>query len=436
VGRHIRWALVAIAAITVAGAGWRGWAAAHPNPRQSADERAYARLAPALGAGWHYSDGRMVDPVRWPPGAPFVFSLAERVHPERSARGADDVPAAYPVQAALATALIPVTAAGAWVAAGPAAAIVAAAAVAFYPPLARSPADLLSEPLGCLLLGGSFLLLALGLRRGSVRLLAAAGLALGLTALTRADLLPVAVVLAAVAGALHGRRAGRRAGILAGLAIVAAALLTVVPWSIYASRRDHTLVAVSSGSGANLFIGTFLPGHGTMFGVKEHLARRAWKRYPLLRHVRPANLPEKYVLASAVRPHHGEALDAALRRVALHNVGREISRHPGGMATLVAAKLWRLWGNYTVGTHRLRQGWVRILHLVLLALALAGLALALWQRDGPEPLLLLAILLTVSAVNALLVSEARHALTTLPLLFAAGAAGWATLPRLARARHP
>jgi hypothetical protein len=266
-----------------------------------------------------------------------------------------------------------------------------------------------------------------------VQLLATAGLALGLAALTRADLLPVAVVLAAVAGVLHGRRAGGRAGVLAGMAIVAAALPAIVPWSVYASRRAHTLVAVSSGAGANLFIGTFEAGHGTVFGVKEHLAKRTWKRYPLLRHVRPANLPEKYVLASAVRPRRGEALDAALRRVALRNLGREISRHPGGVATLVAAKLWRLWGNYTVGTHRPHQGGVRALHLVLLALALAGLGLALRRRDGPEPLLLLAIVVTVSAVNAVLVSEARHALTTLPLLFAAGAAGWATLPRRARA---
>ncbi len=32
----------------------------------------------------------------------------------------------------------------------------------------------------------------------------------------------------------------------------------------------------------------------------------------------------------------------------------------------------------------------------------------------------------VTALNAVLVSEARHALTVLPLLFAAGAAGWAS----------
>ena len=66
-----------------------------------------------------------------------------------------------------------------------------------------------------------------------------------------------------------------------------------------------------------------------------------------------------------------------------------------------------------------------------MVLALAGLALGIRRRRDAALVLVAALLGLVTVVNALLVSEARHLLPLLPLLFAAGAAG-AVLHRAGR----
>jgi hypothetical protein len=67
----------------------------------------------------------------------------------------------------------------------------------------------------------------------------------------------------------------------------------------------------------------------------------------------------------------------------------------------------------------------RVVHLVLLAAAVLGLAAGLWRRRDPVLLLVAAIVLYSTLLNTLLIAEARHNLPLLPVLYAAGAAGWA-----------
>ena len=139
--------LLALAVIVLAGAGLRGWQAAHPRlAHESVDERVYAALARTLAEDVHYGD-RTTGP-RHPfiaaPGAPFAFAAARRLTP--SPPGAPtDIPAAYWLLAVVGTLLVAATFALGRRLGGDAAGLVAAAVVAVYPPLVRTTGELLER---------------------------------------------------------------------------------------------------------------------------------------------------------------------------------------------------------------------------------------------------------------------------------------------------
>ena len=80
--------------------------------------------------------------------------------------------------------------------------------------------------------------------------------------------------------------------------------------------------------------------------------------------------------------------------------------------------------HYTTGTYRNERWGIRALHVAIVALAIAGLATAAApRRGGPTLWLVGLVLLYVTALNAVLISEARHNLAVMPLVAVAGAAG-------------
>ena len=113
-----------------------------------------------LGGGGHGQQ----DPMHWPPGTPALFALAHAIDPGAVT---DDgaVTAAFPWQAAVGTLTIVATFALVVLVAGPAAALLAALLVALYPPLVAASGDLLSEPLGSLLLTAALAATVLTMRR-------------------------------------------------------------------------------------------------------------------------------------------------------------------------------------------------------------------------------------------------------------------------------
>src|SRR4051812_46638370 len=190
---HLR-ILAVLAILTAAGGTLRGLAASSPSRYQSVDERAYARLARNLVRHKVYGAPEMSDPAHWAPGAPLLFAVAQRVRP-RTAGGRWDVPSAYPVQAAAGTAQIPMCFLLATLLAGPGAGLLAAGTIAFYPPLIDASGDLLTEPLGALMLLVALIAVVLALRRPNLATALIAGVLLGLSVLVRADLLPVPFAL-------------------------------------------------------------------------------------------------------------------------------------------------------------------------------------------------------------------------------------------------
>jgi len=429
--------LAVLAAITVAGGVLRLEPARNPSRYQSVDERAYARLARTIARTGHYGAREMRDPLRWAPGAPYAFALAHEIRPRNAGGGRWDVPSAYPLQWAFGTALVPAVFALTALLAGVPAGLVAAAAIAVYPPLINASGDLLTEPLGALMLTAALIAVVLALRRPTVARTATAGLLLGLTVLVRADLLPVPFLLVALVGGVTWRAHGRRPGLGAAAAMGAGVLVALAPWSIFASSREDRFVPVSTGGASNLYVGTYVPGDGTMFGLKREWAARVRAHYPHLRDEPAWRLPQLRVM-DTVAATHPEAPDreAALRAAVRDNVRDYVAGDPLGFGAMAVRKASRLWLSYSVGTVRHQHDATRAFHVALVLAAFAGLAAGLVARRGRVPGLwaIVVVLAWVTLINVILVSEARHNLPVMPVLVAGGAAGAALAVRQGRTR--
>ncbi|MEA2156153.1 MAG: hypothetical protein QOE11_2293, partial [Solirubrobacteraceae bacterium] len=240
-----------------------------------------------------------------------------------------------------------------------------------------------------------------------------------------APLLTAAIVawklpLGAGAGAL-GRLAGAATVLAAGAALVA-------PWVVVASSAQGRLVPVSDGGASALYVGTYLPGGGTLIGLKRRLAAETRRRHRSARGKTAYEIPARVVLRTVAERHPGVPERIALRRETRTNLEHYALARPGAFLAMMGRKAARMWLAPSRST--VRDGaWGglagRILHLVLLAAASLGLAAGLWRRRDPVLLLVASVVAYSTLVNALLIAEARHNLPLLPALYAAGAAGWA-----------
>lgn len=404
---------VALAAIVLLGGGLRAAQAVSPNlARESADERFYAALARGLALHGHYGDRSAGPrhPFHAAPGAPLAFAAAYRLTP--APRDAPtDIPAAYWLQALLGTLLVPAAFALARaLSRSDAAALAAATVVAVYPPLVRTTGELLSEPLGALLL--ALAMLALVRER-----MAAGGALLGAAALVRPDLLPAAAAVALVLLIARRRRAA--------LTVLGCTLLAVTPWVVYASVAKGELVPVADSSSPTLFIGSYLPGDGTTEGLKAQLGDATRARIPRLRGVSDHRLPGLAVI-NTVRLRRPELpYDAALRAEARANLRRYALGRPGAYAAMMGSKAVRMWIRPSGPRTRTPQPW----HLALVAFAALGIGAGLAAGRGLGLGLIATVVLTSTALHAVLVAHPRYALPLMPLLIAGGAAGLAIAGR-------
>ena len=436
VRRH--WVPLALAAIVALGGGLRAAQAADPGRYLSSDERSYARVALSLAHGNGYEAPGLTDPWHWAPGAPALFGLAHLIAPSADGAGAPaDIRTAFWAQAAAGTALIVVIFLLASGIGGPLAGLIAAFAVATYPPLVSATGDLVSELFGALTLALAMLALLHAWRRPSVPRLLLTGIALGGAILVRADLLIAPIVLSCVWLLLARRGQGLRAAAGQSALLALVPLLVVAPWIVYASDRAGRFIPIASSGPSTLFVGTYLPGDGKMSGVRRELRVHVWRQMPNLHDVRPANVKGEFVLRAYIRERHPELIPGPYRAISEADLRRALSfearrnlktyaRHePVAFAAMELRKVARMWGGAYRGGTRNARPWITTWHLGLLALALAGTAagIALARRRRAELALLMVPVLLSTAVNAAFVAQARHNLRVLPLLIAAGAAG-------------
>jgi Dolichyl-phosphate-mannose-protein mannosyltransferase len=413
-----RWAL-ALALVVTAGAALRADRAVHHGAFLSTDERAYATLGLALSRG-HYASPAMNDPLHWPPGTPVLFAVAR----EFTATGGSDLhPAvAYWAQWLVGVALIVVVFAIVRLLAGPWPGVVAAAAVALYPPLVVITGDMVSEPLGAVTLALVILALAWAWRTPSPWRFALAGALTGAAILVRADLLVLPFVLAFVV-ALGLRRSGARPALLGAGAYLLAAVLALAPWTIYATSRRHQFTPITSSSWSALYVGTYLPADGRIFRLRRALGDEARAHNPAIRHIPNQNLRTEWILDAVAARHPKLGRSDALRHETMRNLRVYALGRPVAFAAMQGRKLTRMWVGYDRGTHHARRGWILAVHLLLSAAGLAGLLFGLGRTGHPALWAILAAVVTVTAVNSFFVSEARHNVRLVPLLVVGGAAG-------------
>jgi len=416
-----------VAALIVAAGVLRLEAAGDRAGHPSADERAYVGLAADLRSTGSYGGPTTAHPLHWAPGAPALFAFADALTGRSASPGRIDTHAARRAQAVVGALTVGAAFALAAMIAGVWAGLAAAVAVAFLPPMITATEHLTSEPLGAFAFTAALAAVAWAWNRGRASGFAVAGAALGVACLVRADVLLAALVLGPVIGVLYARRAGRRAGLAAGGATLAGVLVLVAPWSAWASISERTFVPITDGGASTLFVGTYLPGNGTMFGLKHALARETVRVHPEIRGRPLFRVREQDFLDAVAARHPGLHRDAAISAEVHRNVRVYVLGHPVAFARMTAAKVWRMWAFPFRGTfHRARSSTIW-LHRVLVAIALAGLIGALVRRRAPLlGIALLAIGIT-TAVDVAFVAEARHAFRLLPALLAAGAAGWALL---------
>jgi 4-amino-4-deoxy-L-arabinose transferase-like glycosyltransferase len=426
-----RWAPV-LALVVVAATAVRAERAADHGAFLSTDERAYAALGRALSHGYYDARG-MDDPLHWPPGTPVVFAVARKV--TGAGDGTLDPAAAYWAQALVGVALVVAVFAFVRLLAGPWPGVAAAAAVALYPPLVVITGDMVSEPLGALTIALVLLALAWAWRAPPPApwRFAAAGALTGAAILVRADLLVLPLVLALVVGASL-RGAGARRALPAAGAYLFAAVLALAPWSIYATSRRGELTPITSSSWSALFVGTYLPADGRIFGLREKLGDEARAHNPTIRHVENKNLRTEWILDAVAARHPRLGRSDALERETLRNLRRYGLGRPLAFAAMQARKLGRMWIGYDRGTHHKERWWILAVHLVLSAGGLGGLLYGLWRTRHPALGAVLVTVVTVTAVNSFFVSEARHNVRLVPLLVAGGAAGVALGHLSGRAR--
>src|ERR1700755_2515580 len=142
--RPARWGLAVLLALPLLGGALRAAEAASPDlANRSSDERGYARVAKTFEAGHFHGTS-----LHWPPGAPLMFAVADRIHPTH------DLRLSYWSNALVGTLLIPVVFLLGLLAAprrgGRGGGLAAALVVPISPPYVVMGGQLLAQPLGTL----------------------------------------------------------------------------------------------------------------------------------------------------------------------------------------------------------------------------------------------------------------------------------------------
>jgi 4-amino-4-deoxy-L-arabinose transferase-like glycosyltransferase len=387
------------------------------------DAVAYASIAANLERGEGFTLGReATQPAsNYSPGLPLLvgglYGLSGGVH-QRFARvvlalaGALSVLFAYLIGRRLA---------------GPWAGLIGAAAVAVYPALLEYQGMLMTEPLAATLLSGAVLAMLWADDADRAARWLVPGLLLGALALTRPEYLAISLPIAVVVFARGGRGSwrpclGQAALMLAGLA------LAVAPWTVRNAVALDRFVPISTGGGQVLFAGSYMPSDGD----PERVGEEVLQRHPELHSELPAKPRLEQVLAAlAAQRYPHLATDAALARMGRERLWDDVSERPLDYAGFVAAKLARIW--WRGPRDVMREPLWEALHWALLAFALLGLGRLAWQRRW-EALLLGTVLLSATAIGALLVATPRRALVAIPLVAALAGAGGAWLSSCTRRR--
>jgi len=370
--RHGRKTLILLALILALGFGLRAYRVVEPLATPGDDARAYYALSKALYEEQSYGGPGFRDASDWSPGAPLVYAASFYATGGAREGTARIVELLFGLGAIVICYLL-----GRRLNCAPAG-LLAAFAVAIYPPFIHSTGALFSEPPAIFSLPAAVLAFLWASEQTRLRAWLLPGLLFGLTALIRPDYLPVGIAFVVLAGIRAGQGRAWKPGITAAAVLAAALLLPIVPWTIHNYVTLDRTVPISTGGGKALYVGTYLPADGEYQRVKALLVRQQLGRdlepgSAALDRVDPTPLFDRVAARYPELPR-----DEALGRIGKDNFSKYAGEDPLGYAAMTLRKVWRMW-SAGIG-EAMESGAGRVVQVMLVLLGLAGLA-ALALRD-------------------------------------------------------
>jgi 4-amino-4-deoxy-L-arabinose transferase-like glycosyltransferase len=412
--RHGRTTLLLLAAILVLGFCLRAYRVVEPLPTPGDDARAYYALSKALYEEQSYGGPEFRDSSDWSPGAPLLYAASFY------ATGGAREGTARIVELLLGLgAIVVVYLLGRRLNCRPAG-LLAAFAVAVYPPFIHSTGALFSEPPAIFTLPAAVLAFLWAGEQVRLRAWLLPGVLFGLTALIRPEYLLVGAAFAALALIGVGRERGWRLGLAGATLLVAALLVPIVPWTVRNAVVLDRTVPISTGGGKALYVGTFLPADGEYQRVKALLARRYLQRdlppgSEALDEVDPAPLFDR---VAARYPDLRR--DAALGKIGKQNFSHYLGEDPIGYAAMTVRKVWRMWSAGIGEAMSSTAG--RVAQVLLMLLGLAGLGVLAVRRRWWELLAMATPIVLVTVVGAATLAAPRRNEVLMTLIFPLAAA--------------
>ncbi len=440
--RHGRKTLIALAAILVLGFGLRAYRVVEPLPTPGDDAHAYYALAKSLYSEGSFGGPTFKEPSDWSPGAPLLYAASFY-----ATAGAREGTARIIELLLGLAAIVVVYLLGRRISCRPAG-LLAAFAVAVYPPFIHSVGALYSEPPAMLTLPAAVLAFlwasdGLGSSRGwrgaggsrTARGLPAGppapgqdprarwlvpGLLFGLTALVRPEYLLVGVAFAVLALIRIGRARDWKPGFAGAALFVVALLLPIIPWTIRNEVVLNRTVPISTGGGKALYVGTFLPADGEYQRVKALLLQR-YRHQTLPPHSEALEKIDPKPLFNRVAERYPDLpRDSALGKIGKQNFSHYFGEDPVEYLAMTARKTWRMW-SAGIG-EAMESGAGRVLQMLIVALALAGLGVLAWRRWWWELVAMATPLALVTAVGAISLAAPRRNEVLMTLVFPLAAA--------------
>jgi 4-amino-4-deoxy-L-arabinose transferase-like glycosyltransferase len=416
--RHGRKTLILLAAILLLGFGLRAYRVVEPLPVPGDDAHAYYALSKSLYTEGSFGGPTFKDPSDWSPGAPLLYAASFYA----TAGAREGTARIVELLLGLATIVVAYLL-GRRIACRPAG-LLAAFAVAVYPPFIHSVGALYSEPPAMFTLSAAvlaFLWAGDGLAtRSSLARWLLPGLLFGLTAMFRPEYLLVGFAFALLALIRVWRARAWRPSLAAAALLLAALLLPIVPWAIRNQVVLHRTVPISTGGGKALYVGTFLPADGEYQRVKAILAKRYLQREydphsQALEEVNPTPLFNRVADRYPDLPR-----DSALGKIGKQNFSYYFGEDPVEYLAMTARKTWRMWSAGIGEAMESTAG--RIVQTLVVILALAGLAVLAWRRWWWELVAMATPIALVSAVGAISLAAPRRNEVLMTLIFPLAAA--------------
>ncbi|HEX7244637.1 MAG TPA: glycosyltransferase family 39 protein [Solirubrobacterales bacterium] len=421
--RHGRVTLILLAAILVLGFGLRAYRVVEPLPSPGDDAHAYYALAKSLYTEGTYGGPTFHDPSDWSPGAPLLYAASFY-----ATAGAREGTARIVEMLLGLAAIVAVYLLGRRINCRPAG-LMAAFAVAVYPPFIHSTGALYSEPPAIFTLPAAvlaFLWASDRLSRPSRAAWLVSGLLFGLTAMFRPEYLLVGIAFAVLALVRIGRARGWQPGLAAAALLAVGIFLPILPWAVRNQIVLHRTVPISTGGGKALYVGTFLPADGEYQRVKARLLSR-YEHRDLPPHSEALEEVDPTPLFDRVAEERYPDLprDQALGKVGKQNFSKFFGEDPVGYMAMTARKTWRMWSSGIGEAMESAAG--QVVQVLIVALAIAGLGVLGWKRRWWEAIAMATPILLVTAVGAATLAAPRRNEVLMTLIFPLAATALARL---------